>query len=132
MNRPAASRVTHYHRSSWVELPGLLMMLTLVRPGELREACWSEVDTQAGQWIIPAERMKTRVRHIVPLSSPARLLFDLQRRMGFQGRQTPHGFRGFGQTNCIEQLKIPRVVTEKQLAHADGCSTVSAAGRLTL
>ena len=44
------------------------------------------------------------------------------RRMGFQGRQTPHGFRGFGQTNCIEQLKIPRVVTEKQLAHADGNS----------
>jgi integrase len=46
----------------------------------------------------------------------------LLRRMGFQGRQTPHGFRGFGQTNCIEQLKIPRVVTEKQLAHADGNS----------
>ena len=174
----AATRVTHYHRISWVELPELLtvidqferqrlaersslialrlMMLTLVRPSELREARWSEVDTQAGQWIIPAERMKTRVRHIVPLSSQARLLFDLQRpitghtdlvfhtpnhrgngelrvmsngclsmllrRMGFQGRQTPHGFRGFGQTNCIEQLKIPRVVTEKQLAHADGNS----------
>jgi len=174
----AATRVTHYHRISWVELPELLkvidqferqrqaersslialrlMMLTLVRPSELREARWSEVDSQAGQWIIPAERMKTRVRHIVPLSSQARLLFDLQRpitghtdlvfhtpnhrgsgelrvmsngclsmllrRMGFQGRQTPHGFRGFGQTNCIEQLKIPRVVTEKQLAHADGNS----------
>jgi integrase len=174
----AATRVTHYHRISWVELPELLtvidqferqrlaersslialrlMMLTLVRPSELREARWSEVDTQAGQWIIPAERMKTRVRHIVPLSSQARHLFELQRpitghtdlvfhtpnhrgsgelrvmsngclsmllrRMGFQGRQTPHGFRGFGQTNCIEQLKIPRVVTEKQLAHADGNS----------
>ena len=174
----AATRVTHYHRISWVELPELLtvidqferqrlaersslialrlMMLTLVRPSELREARWSEVDIQAGQWIIPAERMKTRVRHIVPLSSQALHLFDLQRpitghtdlvfhtpnhrgsgelrvmsngclsmllrRMGFQGRQTPHGFRGFGQTNCIEQLKIPRVVTEKQLAHADGNS----------
>jgi len=174
----AATRVTHYHRISWVELPELLeaierfeqqrlaersslialrlMMLTLVRPSELREARWSEVDTEGRQWIIPAERMKTRVRHIVPLSSQARHLFDLQRpitghtdlvfhtpnhrgsgelrvmsngclsmllrRMGFQGRQTPHGFRGFGQTNCIEQLKIPRVVTEKQLAHADGNS----------
>jgi hypothetical protein len=40
----------------------------------------------------------------------------LLRRMGLQGRQTPHGFRVSGQTNCIEQLKIPRVVTEKQLA----------------
>ena len=174
----AATRVTHYHRISWVELPELLeaierfeqqrlaersslialrlMMLTLVRPSELREARWSEVDTEGRQWISPAERMKTRVRHIVPLSSQARLLFDLQRpitghtdlvfhtpnhrgsgelrvmsngclsmllrRMGFQGRQTPPGFRGFGQTNCIEQLKIPRVVTEKQLAHADGNS----------
>jgi integrase len=46
----------------------------------------------------------------------------LLRRMGLQGRQTPHGFRVSGQTNCIEQLKIPRVVTEKQLAHADGNS----------
>ena len=64
-------------RSSLIALR--LMMLTLVRPSELREARWSEVDTQAGQWIIPAERMKTRVRHIVPLSSQARLLFDLQR-----------------------------------------------------
>ena len=43
------------------------MMLTLVRPSELREARWSEVVTQGGQWIIPTECMKTRVRHIVPL-----------------------------------------------------------------
>jgi len=58
------------------------MMLTLVRPSELREARWSEGDTQAGQWIIPAERMKTSVRHNVPLSSQARFLFDLQQLMG--------------------------------------------------
>ena len=172
----ATTRVTHYHRISWVELPELLgvidryerdhaaersslialrlMMLTLVRPSELREARWGEVDLERQQWIIPAERMKGRVRHIVPLSSQALRLFECQRqitghtelvfytpnhrgsggqpvmsngclsmllrRMGFQGRQTPHGFRGFGQTNCIEQLKIARVVTEKQLAHADG------------
>ena len=174
----AATRVTHYHRICWVELPELLgaidrfeqqnlaersslialrlMMLTLVRPSELREARWSEVDLKGRQWIIPAERMKTRVRHIVPLSTQTLQLFERQRqitghtelvfhtpnsrgrgalpvmsngclsmllrRMGFQGRQTPHGFRGFGQTNCIEQLKVPRVVTEKQLAHADGNS----------
>ena len=64
-------------RSSLIALR--LMMLTLVRPSELREARWSEVDIDGRQWIIPAERMKTRVRHIVPLSSQARLLFELQR-----------------------------------------------------
>jgi len=39
-----------------------------VRPGELRHAEWSEVDLEAAEWRIPAEKMKMRVAHIVPLS----------------------------------------------------------------
>ena len=39
-----------------------------VRPGELRGAQWSEIDWEAREWRIPAERMKMRERHIVPLS----------------------------------------------------------------
>jgi integrase len=46
-----------------------LAPLTFVRPGELRNATWSEIDFEAAEWRIPAERMKTKLPHIVPLSS---------------------------------------------------------------
>jgi integrase len=39
-----------------------------VRPGELRHAEWSEIDFDMAEWRIPAEKMKMRVMHIVPLS----------------------------------------------------------------
>ncbi len=45
-----------------------LSLLTFLRPGELRKATWDEIDFDNKQWIIPAERMKMRRDHIVPLS----------------------------------------------------------------
>jgi len=39
-----------------------------VRPGELRQAEWSEIDFEKSEWRIPAEKMKMRVMHIVPLA----------------------------------------------------------------
>ncbi len=48
-----------------------LAALTFVRPGELRKAEWSEIDLQAKEWRIPAQRMKARQLHIVPLSKQA-------------------------------------------------------------
>lgn len=48
-----------------------LAPLVFVRPGELRHAEWSEIDLDAAEWRIPAERMKMRVKHIVPLSKQA-------------------------------------------------------------
>jgi len=45
-----------------------LAALTFVRPGELRHAEWSEIDTEAAEWRIPAHKMKMRSPHIVPLS----------------------------------------------------------------
>lgn len=48
-----------------------LLALTFVRPGELRLAKWREFDLDAAQWVVPAERMKMRREHIVPLSSRA-------------------------------------------------------------
>jgi len=41
--------------------------LLFVRPGELRKAEWCEVDLDAGEWRIPARRMKMNEQHIVPL-----------------------------------------------------------------
>jgi integrase len=45
-----------------------MMPLVFVRTGELRMAQWPEFDLDAAEWRIPAERMKMRVQHIVPLS----------------------------------------------------------------
>lgn len=48
-----------------------LAPLVFVRPGELRQAEWSEINLDAGEWRIPAERMKMRELHVVPLSKQA-------------------------------------------------------------
>jgi integrase len=57
----------------------LLASLSFVRPGELRGAEWAEFDLDKAEWRIPAERMKMRAPHIVPLASQAvAILRDLQ------------------------------------------------------
>jgi integrase len=48
-----------------------LAPLVFVRPGELRKAEWSEIDLEAAEWNIPAERMKMKHAHLVPLSRQA-------------------------------------------------------------
>jgi integrase len=50
----------------------MLGALTFVRPGELRTAEWAEFDMEAAEWRIPAEKMKMKRPHIVPLSRQAR------------------------------------------------------------
>ena len=45
--------------------------LTFVRPGELRKAEWAEIDLDKAEWNIPAERMKMKQPHLVPLSTQA-------------------------------------------------------------
>lgn len=48
-----------------------LAPLFFVRPGELRKAEWLELDLDKAEWNIPAERMKMREQHLVPLSTQA-------------------------------------------------------------
>ena len=48
-----------------------LAPLVFVRPGELRKAEWSEIDLDAAEWNIPAEKMKMKQPHLVPLSQQA-------------------------------------------------------------
>jgi integrase len=48
-----------------------LAPLVFVRPGELRAAEWNEFDLDAGEWRIPATRMKMKVAHFVPLPRQA-------------------------------------------------------------
>ncbi|MGH8062202.1 MAG: tyrosine-type recombinase/integrase [Pseudoxanthomonas sp.] len=72
-----------------------LAPLLFVRPGELRHAEWTEIDLDAAQWNIPAEKMKMRVPHLVPLSRQATtILTELQKLTGrsqyvFPGSRSP-------------------------------------------
>lgn len=60
-----------------------LIVLTLVRPGELRAAEWAEFDLDAGVWSIPAGKMKMRRAHRVPLAPRAVvILCELQQMTG--------------------------------------------------
>lgn len=124
-----------------------LMALTFVRTSELIGARWDEFDLKAQQWRIPAERMKMKSPHIVPLSRQALellealkplcnggLLFPGERdhekpmsnntilyalyRMGYHSRMTGHGFRGVAST-ILHELGHRHDLIELQLAHQE-------------
>lgn len=137
-----------YTGSEHTRLALQLMVLTFVRTGELIGAQWSEIDLDNARWSIPAERMKMRTPHIVPLSRQAlAVLQKLQAvsysrdfvfpadtgkpthmsnntilyalyRMGYRGRMTGHGFRGVASTILHEQ-GWPHEHIELQLAHQE-------------
>ena len=124
-----------------------LMAMTFVRTSELIGAKWSEFDMEAARWDIPAERMKMRDPHIVPLATQAIEVLEMLhtltgasewlfpgdrvatkpmsnntilgalKRMGYQGRMTGHGFRGLASTILHEQGYAHDHI-ELQLAHA--------------
>lgn len=125
-----------------------LVMLTFVRTKELIEATWDEFDFEEAQWIIPAERMKMRKEHVVPLARQTiQILQDLKmrnqkwnwvfpghhsplksmsnntitkglERLGFKGRMTGHGFRALAMSTIKEKLGYRHEVIDRQLAHA--------------
>ncbi|MDR1085794.1 MAG: integrase arm-type DNA-binding domain-containing protein [Deltaproteobacteria bacterium] len=78
--------IDDYHGTQAVKAALQLAPLVFTRPGELRQAEWSELDLTKSEWKIPAEKMKTGRPHIVPLSSQAMAVIeDLRSRTG-QGR----------------------------------------------
>ncbi|OGS93311.1 MAG: integrase [Gallionellales bacterium GWA2_59_43] len=126
-----------------------LLMLTFVRTGEVRGAQWCEFDLDAALWVIPAERMKARQPHTVPLSRQAvEMIKALQpltghlpalfpnrngngavisentvlkviENIGYKGRMTGHGFRTVASTYLNNLGTIRPDMIEAQLAHGD-------------
>lgn len=124
-----------------------LIMLTFVRTSELIEARWEEIDFEAKQWAIPAERMKMGREHIVPLSRQAidilrdqkeiagkwplvfpsnvkpqksisnNTILGALKRLGYQGRMTGHGFRALAMSGIKQELGYRHEVIDRQLAH---------------
>jgi integrase len=124
-----------------------LLILTFVRPGELRGAQWKEIDLKRKEWRIPAERMKMKTEHIVPLSNQAIAVLKEARAItgkydyvfpgshnwrkpmsentlnyGIQKRMgydaTAHGFRTVAST-VLNETGFRMDVIERQLAHAE-------------
>lgn len=78
----------------------------MARPGELRKALWSEIDLESAVWKIPAERMKMRRPHAVPLSRQVlRYLEELYAVTGPEGFVFPafHTSRRPQSENTINQ-----------------------------
>jgi integrase len=139
-----------YNGEAQTRLALQLTLLTFVRTSEVRFAQWSEFENLDGAeplWRIPAERMKMRAEHLVPLSKQAvdvleglrkissgdgslfpaptvsgvmsenTMIYALYR-MGYHRRATVHGFRGTASTILNEQ-GFNRDWVERQLAHAE-------------
>ena len=124
-----------------------LLAHTFTRTSELIGARWDELRDDV--WLIPGERMKLKVPHVVPLSSHARALLDQLRpmtddcpywlpsrtvptvpisnntllfalyRLGYRGRMTGHGFRSVASSVLNESGLWQKDAIERQLAHKE-------------
>jgi integrase len=81
-----------------------LAPLVFLRPGELRGAEWSEIDLGAGEWRIPAARMKMKQDHVVPLSRQAIAILREQFAVSGEGRFVFPSLRG--DSRCISDNTI--------------------------
>jgi integrase len=122
--------------------------MLFVRPSELRKAEWCEFDLEKAEWRIPANRMKMKAVHIVPLATQALAILNelyhisgtgtyvfpsprtttkpmsdntvnaALHRLGYKGEFVGHGFRHMASTLLNEQ-GWNRDAIERQLAHAE-------------
>ena len=157
--------VVHFHAVTPKELPVLmediarynkpcdlivkyalqLMALTFVRKNELVLSKWDEFDLDNAIWKIPADRMKMRIDHVVPLSKQVITLLSHIKKtypsndyvlhkankplvdhamiyalywMGYKHRMTVHGFRAIAST-ILNESGFRADVIERQLAHTE-------------
>ncbi|MFD1555751.1 tyrosine-type recombinase/integrase [Paraburkholderia silviterrae] len=126
-------------------------ILTAARSGEARGATWSEIDMDRGVWAVPANRMKAKKEHRVPLSAAAvamlkalpryegvdlvfpaprggmmsdMTLLAVMRRMDLEA--VPHGFRSSFRDWAGEYTNFPRELAEVALAHVKGDASEAA------
>jgi integrase len=156
---PTRSRKPKHHAAlAYAELPAFMAklrrqegpvaraleftILTAARSNEVRRATPAEIDGASKVWTVPADRMKARKAHKVPLcrrsleiasQASAEFLFPGQRaktvdtmsmrrlleRMGY-GNITVHGFRSTFRDWAAERTNYPNHVLEMALAHAIG------------
>jgi integrase len=133
---------------------------TMVRPSEAAGAKWCEIDFDNSRWLIPAERMKKKRAHVVPLTEQTMELLSVikpisghrvhifpgdrqptkhcnestanmaLKRMGFKNILVAHGMRALASTTLNEQ-GFDKDVIEAALAHSDKDQVRAAYNRAT-
>ncbi len=123
-------------------------LLTLIRPAEASATAWAEIDIENKEWCIPAERMKAKREHVVPLSEQALELLEIMRpisgnrqyvfpsrndprkpmnsqtanaalkRIGYGGKLVAHGLRSIAST-AMNEHGFNADVIEAALSHYD-------------
>lgn len=163
-------KVQHHRALPWKDVPAFMAdlrgregmgaralefaILTAARSGEVRKACWTEIDLDAGVWTVPGDRMKTGKPHRVPLSDDAVALLEalprfegsdlvftaprggplsdmsisaVCKRMGVDA--VPHGFRSSFKDWARSSTSFPDEVSELALAHVNSDATRAAYAR---
>ena len=154
----AIETVRKSHAYPATKLAFEFLVLTAARSGEVRLAHWDEIDLEAREWTVPAERTKAHRPHRVPLSGRAVEILSEARTLGGgsglvfpspEGRASahsrlstllrdlgiaavPHGFRSSFRDWCGECSNAPREVAEAALAHAVGNKVEAAYARSDL
>lgn len=134
-------------------------LLTWVRPGEAVRTRWADIDIDNSVWNIPAEFMKMKKPHKVPLSKEALRVLESMKaisghrewvfpsikaplnhmheqtanaaiiRMGFGGELVAHGMRSIARTAAEESGKFRTDVLEAALAHSKKDEIIAAYNR---
>jgi len=102
-------------RESFTRLALQFAILTAARSGEVRSAVWDEIDFGSQLWTIPAERMKARREHVVPLSRPA--LRILQRCSELRLRDEPLIFPGSQPRQPMSDMTLTKLLREMKVAY---------------
>lgn len=137
------------YRSETTSIGLELLVVLFPRPGELRAARWDQFDFETSVWLRPADIMKRRIAHAIPLPKQAiKLLLRLKeisgdgneylfpsrsnsnekfisdvtfnsalKRMGYAGKQDPHGFRHIASTYLNDVFSDKEQVIESALSH---------------
>ncbi len=160
--REVLARVEAIPAHPTTKLANRLLALTVVRPGELRASRWVEFEGLDGPdplWRVPAERMKMKKEHLVPLSRQALAVLNAVRpltgrcplvfpstrhahlpmsenaigyllnRAGYHSRHVPHGWRATFSSVMNEHHRADRHVIDLMLAHAPQDKTEAAYNR---
>ncbi|MCY4365927.1 MAG: integrase arm-type DNA-binding domain-containing protein [Chloroflexi bacterium] len=156
----ALDKVRKSNAAAVTRLSFEFLVLTAARSGEVRKASWSEIDLNSKTWTVPADRMKARKEHRVPLSWQALGILDEARKLAlecgdlvFPGSRNggplsdmtyttllrrleipavAHGFRSSFRDWVMEQTDTPWAIGEAALAHNLGNSTETAYARSDL
>jgi integrase len=160
--RSKVAQVRHQPALPYIEMPAFVvelraneaisaralefLILTAARTGEVIGACWSEIDEHSQIWLVPAERMKSKRPHRVPLSDAAIAVLSklpriadcdylfpstrpgkplsnmamLELMRGMRPAFVPHGFRSSFKDWATEVTDHSRDIVEAALAHVVG------------